>query len=142
MVQKLFLSVRIEDFCFGFGKLQHNIPDELLKYIAKASASALANFPLGDQRRMAFFSRGETFRLLYQLLSDCLLPSVRFMPTLLRLAIQHIVRVPRAALAQQPQDASAKYFCPRKKPRPTTGSTGIHSRPLQDFMPQSALHRA
>ena len=57
MVQKLFLSVRIADFCFGFGELQHNIPDELLKYIAKASASALANFPLDDQRRMSFLNR-------------------------------------------------------------------------------------
>ena len=79
MVQKSFLSVSDTDFGLGFGKLQHAISDELLKYRAKALGIRARKLPLDDQRRMAFLNR-EDCPFASQFLSGCPLPSVRFTP--------------------------------------------------------------
>ena len=59
MVQNSFLSVPDTGFGLGFGKLQHAISDELLKYRAKALGIRARKLPLDDQRRMAFLNREE-----------------------------------------------------------------------------------
>ena len=86
------------DFGLGFGKLLHVISDEFLKYRAKALSTRARIVLLDDQRRMAFLNL-EEFPFASQLLSGCLLPSVYFTPTLLRLTIQRIFEVPLTALA-------------------------------------------
>jgi len=48
MNQKSFVSVSDTDFGLGFGKLQHSISDELLKYRAKALGIRARILPLDD----------------------------------------------------------------------------------------------
>jgi len=56
MVQKSFLSVTITDFGLGFGKLQHAISDELLKYRAKALGIRARKLILDHKRRMVILN--------------------------------------------------------------------------------------
>ena len=70
-----------------------------MKYRAKALGIRARKLPPDDQRRMAFLNREECPPFASQLHSGCPLPSVRFTPTLFRLAIQHIFGVPLTALA-------------------------------------------
>jgi len=143
MVQKSFLSVSDTDFGLGFGKLQHAISDELLKYRAKALGIRARKLPLDDQRRMAFLNR-EDCPFASQFLSGCPLPSVRFTPTLFRLAIQHIFGVPLTALAHivgskihnNPKMPQRNVDAHGNNLTAITGSTGDHSRSLHDYMLQ------
>ena len=100
MVQKSFLSVSETKFGLGFGKLQHAISDELLKYSAKALSIRARKLPLDDQHRMAFLNWGDC-PFASQLLSGCPLSSVCFTPTLFRLAMQHFFGVPLTALTHR-----------------------------------------
>ena len=56
VVQKSFVSETDTNFGLEFGKLHHAIPDELLKYLAKALDIRALKLPLDDQRRMTFFN--------------------------------------------------------------------------------------
>ena len=142
IAQKSFLSVSDADFGLGFGKLQHAISDELLKYRAKALGTRTQKLPLDDQRRMAFLHRGDC-PFASQLLSGCPLPSVRFTPTLLRLAIQHTFGVPLAALARI---VGSKTHSRSRMPQRNVDAhgsnltappaTGDHRIPFHDYMPQ------
>ena len=80
-VQKSLLSISDTDFGLGFGKLQHAISEELMKY-----HTAARKLPVNDRRCMAFLDR-ENLPFASQLLSGCLLPSFRFTSTLFQLAI-------------------------------------------------------
>ena len=78
------------------------------------------------------------------LLSGFPLPSVRFTPTLFRLAIQHIFGVPLAALAHivgseihnSPRIPQRNVGVHENNLTAITGSTGDHSRSLHDYMLQ------
>ena len=73
MAQKSFLFVLDTDFGIGFGKSQHAISDELLKYRAKALSIRARKLPQDDQRHMTFLNR-EDCPFASQLLSGCPLP--------------------------------------------------------------------
>ena len=134
MVQNSFLSVPDTGFGLGFGKLQHAISGELLKYRANALGILARKLPLDDQRRMAFLNQEEC-QFASQPLSSCPLPSVCFTPTLFRLTIQHIYGVPLAALAHivgskthnSPRMPQRKVDAHGSNLTATTGSTGDHS---------------
>ena len=127
----LFLLVSDTDFGLGFGKLQHAISGELLKYRSEALGIRARKLSLDDQRRMAFLNREEC-PLTSQLLSGCPLLSVRFTSTLFRLALAHIVG---SKIHNSPRMPQRNVDAHGNNLTAITGSID-HSRSLHDYMLQ------
>jgi len=117
-----------------------------MKYCAKALDIRARKFPLDEQRRMADLNR-EDCPFAFQLISGSLLPSgtpsVRFTPTLFRLANQKIFGESLTALVAHIISGSKIHNNPRMPQRKVdahgskltaiTGSTGDHSLSLYDY---------